>query len=198
LPKVTKAYTEARRTQILKTASRVYAEKGFRETQMREIAERAGLSTGALYRYFASKEELFRAIIESQRPAEVAFRKRVVGEGSPSKRLDELATLYVRLAESSEERGPQHFRDYGEAATIPFLGDMLSDLVRVTTDDMEALVSEAQASGDIDPELDPLMTGLALASLVVAVDFGRLFERRFDGEGLKKALEAMISGLRPQ
>jgi len=62
MPKVTLEYKELVRTRILESAHRVFSEKGYREATMDEIAEGVGLSKPALYRYYQSKEELFREI----------------------------------------------------------------------------------------------------------------------------------------
>jgi AcrR family transcriptional regulator len=62
MPKVTLEYKELVRTRILESAHRVFSQKGYREATMDEIAEGLGLSKPALYRYYPSKEELFREI----------------------------------------------------------------------------------------------------------------------------------------
>jgi AcrR family transcriptional regulator len=62
MPKVSLEYKELVRTRILESAHRVFSEKGYREATMDEIAEGVGLSKPALYRYYPSKEELFREI----------------------------------------------------------------------------------------------------------------------------------------
>jgi AcrR family transcriptional regulator len=62
MPKVSLEYKELVRTRILESAHRVFSEKGYREATMDEIAEGVGLSKPALYRYYQSKEELFREI----------------------------------------------------------------------------------------------------------------------------------------
>jgi len=62
MPKVTLEYKELIRTRILESAHRVFSQKGYREATMDEIAEGLGLSKPALYRYYPSKEELFREI----------------------------------------------------------------------------------------------------------------------------------------
>jgi len=49
---------EASRAFILETALALFRERGFHETTMRDIAQRAGLSLGAAYYYFPSKEAL--------------------------------------------------------------------------------------------------------------------------------------------
>jgi len=64
MPKVTLEYKELVRTRILESAHRVFSQKGYREARMDEIAEGLGLSKPALYRYYKSKEELFREIFK--------------------------------------------------------------------------------------------------------------------------------------
>ena len=63
MPKVTLEYKELVRTRILESAHRVFSQKGYREATMDEIAGGLGLSKPALYRYYTSKEELFREIL---------------------------------------------------------------------------------------------------------------------------------------
>ena len=62
MPKVSLEYKELVMTRILESAHRVFSEKGYREATMDEIAEGMSLSKPALYRYYQSKEELFREI----------------------------------------------------------------------------------------------------------------------------------------
>jgi AcrR family transcriptional regulator len=53
-----------RREDILKASLHLFAEKGFHGTSMRDIARAADITEGLIYHYFASKRDLFRAIIE--------------------------------------------------------------------------------------------------------------------------------------
>jgi AcrR family transcriptional regulator len=57
---------EARRTELLNAAISVIAQEGFAEASLRKVAERAGCSTGAVTYYFANREEMMAAVIESQ------------------------------------------------------------------------------------------------------------------------------------
>ncbi|HYE42134.1 MAG TPA: TetR/AcrR family transcriptional regulator [Caulobacteraceae bacterium] len=54
---------EARPAEIVEAAFAVFAEKGFAAARLDEIARRAGVSKGALYLYFETKEDLFRAVV---------------------------------------------------------------------------------------------------------------------------------------
>ena len=55
-----------RRRQIMRSASGLFARKGYRGTTTREIAERAGINEALLFRHFPSKEKLYWTIIEEQ------------------------------------------------------------------------------------------------------------------------------------
>lgn len=52
------------RERLLETAAKLFAEKGYAGTYVREIVEKAGVSKPVLYYYFESKEGLFFAILE--------------------------------------------------------------------------------------------------------------------------------------
>ena len=49
---------------LLKSAKEVFLEKGFEMAQLSEICEKAGVTTGALYKRFSGKEELFCEVVE--------------------------------------------------------------------------------------------------------------------------------------
>ncbi len=54
---------EARPGELLAAALELFVEKGFAATRAEEVAHRAGVSKGTLFLYFASKEELFKAVV---------------------------------------------------------------------------------------------------------------------------------------
>ena len=62
-PKFKRRKTD-RPDEIIAAAMAAFAEKGFAAARLDDIAARAGVSKGALYLYFATKEDIFRAVIE--------------------------------------------------------------------------------------------------------------------------------------
>jgi len=54
---------EERRKQIIEAALDLFAEKGFRGTRTKEIAERVGISETLIFQHFISKEELYRSVL---------------------------------------------------------------------------------------------------------------------------------------
>ena len=57
------ALADAKRQHILNAAKAVFMEFGLDAVSMREIAKRAGYTAGAIYSYFASKEDIYAALL---------------------------------------------------------------------------------------------------------------------------------------
>ena len=60
----TKKAKDERRLALLRAGLDEFFERGFTAARMDDISKRAGLSKGALYLYFSSKEELFKSLVE--------------------------------------------------------------------------------------------------------------------------------------
>lgn len=67
MPRVVRGYKEAARSNIARAALEVFASKGFYGSTMEDIAQKLGVSKGALYQYFKSKEDLLKEIQASSR-----------------------------------------------------------------------------------------------------------------------------------
>jgi AcrR family transcriptional regulator len=98
---------ERTRTLLLDAAEEVFAEKGFIPATLDDIAKAAGYSKGAIYKYFATKEELFLAASDRywrryfDNFAEVMSSASQVG----AHELEEIAERWGQL---SRDRGPEH------------------------------------------------------------------------------------------
>ncbi|WP_406413610.1 TetR/AcrR family transcriptional regulator [Streptomyces halstedii] len=64
MARVSQEHLDARRRQILGGAARCFARNGFHGTSMQDVLKEVGLSAGAVYRYFAGKDELIAAIAD--------------------------------------------------------------------------------------------------------------------------------------
>src|SRR5205085_622478 len=88
MPKISLEHEQMRRGQILAAASRCFNLRGYRATSMEDVAREATLSIGALYTYFASKEDLFGALAEARfEIMKAQLTGLVTGEGSAMGRL---------------------------------------------------------------------------------------------------------------
>lgn len=59
MPKVVPGYKEKAKSAIMETAAVVFAQKGYHEATMDDVAGKLGVSKGAVYQYFSSKDDLF-------------------------------------------------------------------------------------------------------------------------------------------
>mgnify|MGYP006278965419 FL=1 len=78
--------SEDTRTNIINTAIKLFAEKGFSETSMSQIAKTADVGKGTIYWHFDSKEDLFLSIIKEK--GEAYFKKALELEKSEMEAAD--------------------------------------------------------------------------------------------------------------
>jgi AcrR family transcriptional regulator len=89
----------ANRAAIVQAARRLIAAGGFRDTSMTAVAKAAGLSTGALYRYFPSRSQLFVEVLTDAVAHEVAILRAIVERpGSALQRLRAAVTSFASRA----------------------------------------------------------------------------------------------------
>ena len=118
MPRVSDEYLERRRQQILDAARRCFARQGFYETSMQDVFREAGLSAGAVYRYFKSKDELVQAISASVFDRMAAAIEGALAE-EPVPGLDEIAARLAAAAqELSGEDGPARVAPPAWAAAL--------------------------------------------------------------------------------
>src|SRR4029079_7220482 len=91
---------DARRTQILDAATNVFAEKGFHDATIRQVAQRAGIADGTIYLYFANKTELLLGILNRLNESE--HRARDLGAVTGDFRTSFIAYLRNRLTRMDE------------------------------------------------------------------------------------------------
>ncbi|MGA7810243.1 TetR/AcrR family transcriptional regulator [Bradyrhizobium sp.] len=114
---------ERRRMELVDVAEQLFLERGFSDTTMRMIAERAGASKETLYRHFASKELLFAEIV-SRKAMQISGPDAALARGGkPEVVLTELGLGLVRTILSGQ--ASCLFRTVvSEAVRTPELGDL--------------------------------------------------------------------------
>lgn len=102
---------ERRREVILDAATELFAEHGFAGAGMGELARRAGVSPPVLYDHFASKQDLYRRLLERQRDELIAFwAARLPAETGPG-RLARILDAYFAYVEEHPFAYRMYFRD---------------------------------------------------------------------------------------
>ena len=100
----TKVSKEQKKEEIVKTACKLFAQKGYYNTTIPDIAEAMNMSVGNLYNYFESKEELAKYIMQySSRLLGNEIRK-INDENIPTKeKLHKIVKKFIEIAEENPE-----------------------------------------------------------------------------------------------
>lgn len=95
---------EQNRNTILQSARELIAEGGFKDAQIQAIADRAGLSSGLVYRYFANKSQVLIEVLNAAIGIEVDILNNIAqGELSATQKLHKAVTTFVRRAMNSPQ-----------------------------------------------------------------------------------------------
>ena len=96
---------EQTRAALLAAARALFAERGFAAAGREDIVERAGVTRGALYHHFASKEELFRTVYEQvEHELTTATMTAAVSSDDPVEQLRRGAASFLEAASTPEVR----------------------------------------------------------------------------------------------
>jgi AcrR family transcriptional regulator len=201
MPRVTEEHLEARRRQILDAAVACFARDGFHRTTIPDIAREAGLSAGAMYRYFESKDELIEAIADERHAREREGLESVRGVSDPAAALAALAREFFGLLDDPDERLRRRVgvQVWAEALRNPAIlalvrrgaGQPLAELTRV--------VRSAQQGGQLPAELDPAATARVLMSAFYGLVLQQAWdEEDVDVEAYLRAASAIIRAVTAQ
>lgn len=141
-----------RRRQILDAALACFARRGFHQATMQEICTEAGLSAGALYRYFQSKAELIVAIAQEDRKALISVLESF-DDG------DDFIGRASRVVRAWAEKVMQKDRGLvgevlAEAARDQAFAEKLAQLDAPFQAAFAEAIRRAQARGEVDPHID--------------------------------------------
>lgn len=135
----------ANRRRILQAARTLVARGGLREAQISAVAAEAGLSTGAIYRYFPSKAELFVDVLTDAVHQEIEILDAIVaGPGTATERLKFAVESFVRRA----LRGPNLAYAFIAEPTEPEVNAERIRCRMMFGDVFKRLLKEGIASGE--------------------------------------------------
>lgn len=165
MPRKTKEESDLTRRKILDVALKVFAEKGYSRTSLREIARRAGFTRGAVYWHFKNKADVFVALAEYvEGDSASAFEEDVTLLES----LDDLKGAicgYLERLETDERFGTFHrlveYQSEWADELAPLFERNRTEL-RELAWWMVAALSHLQGQGQIDPARDPEKDGATL------------------------------------
>jgi AcrR family transcriptional regulator len=158
----------ATRAFILQSAAEVFAERGYGDTTLSELIARSGLTKGAFYFHFASKEQLALAVLEEkQRQWREFVQQQVLARPRAIDQLLALGPAMIRL--HREDPGAYSAqRLTRDLARVPELAGRIRAQTRDWIELVAGIVSQAQRDGDLAVKPD----ATALATVLVAATDG--------------------------
>ena len=157
---------EAKRSAILRAAVEVFAERGFENARMRDVAERAGVADGTLYLYFKGKEALLVAALEEHARAFLSRARRDAGrQRDPAAKLRKVVERHLISLE--RDRALAHVFQIELRHSRRFLRQVARGQVAEYLRLLQKIIGEGVAAGQFRADIP---TDVAARAVFGAVD----------------------------
>jgi AcrR family transcriptional regulator len=197
VPKITPAHEQQRRAQILCAAMACFARQGYHATSMDDVVRESGLSVGAIYSYFPSKEELFLSLSDDRAEQTLAYLNHVFRRPGPmvDKYREAVDYFFQLLSDDLISLARVNVEFMNEAAKSERLKQRLQRRVESIRQFMRWLLTEGKRQGEVRADVDIE----AAAELMMALNDGILLLsasglRKVSLEALKPAYLALLNG----
>jgi TetR/AcrR family transcriptional regulator, transcriptional repressor of aconitase len=193
MPRVSDDHLERRRRQILDAARLCFIRKGFHLTSMQDVFAEAGLSAGAVYRYFKSKNEIINAIAVDTQGDAVQLLEALIKQ-DPLPPLDEIVERFATLLQSALDGdgalriAPQV---WAEALHDPAYQRIVADLFAALRSGWVELAARMRDAGMLAEDADPVAVGSTLMCLLPGFILQRLLVGDIDGRTLRAGIHAL-------
>jgi len=169
MPKVVPEYKEEAKAKIVKAARLVFARKGYHEATMDDVAKEVGVSKGALYSYFESKEDILKEIsLEGHQTL-----RNILMETSNFNNLEvALEEVYNKITTQFKGNLHMHFEVVALSSHDPKIRKIIFQDYKKDIITVKAFVEEKKEQGVIRTDID----AETLAELFTALYLGTLAE----------------------
>jgi AcrR family transcriptional regulator len=172
VPKVSPAHEQQRREQILAAAMACFARQGYHATSMDDVVRECGLSVGAIYTYFPSKEDLFLALAELRSTQSLAHLNELFRRPGPlaDKAREAVDYFFDFLSDELVPLARVNLEFWSQAAKSERLQAWQARRCDALRQFYQWLLFEAQRGGEIRQDVDVPAT----AELLMALNEGIL------------------------
>lgn len=193
MPKLKPEVQQARRERILDAAEQCFCRAGFHRTTIHDICKEAGISPGALYVYFDSKEALIAGMSERDR-AEFAERLHALGEAPDF--LQALAALGQQYFLEEPSHTHRNCIDIGlESTRNPRIGEIYQRFDRYILESFETLFQKLYDEGRIKPAFDIATVARTFVVVSDGMFWRRAIDPQFDPGAVMPAVLHLIQTL---
>jgi AcrR family transcriptional regulator len=170
VPRITAAHEQEVRDRIVAAALRVFSERGYRGATIQDVVRDSGLSVGAIYTYFKSKDELFLECCDLMTGGGLeTLGSMLAGKETTAERLATAVTFYIDSIDEAPEGGPglvTLVQAWAAADSEGRLRDMLTRRRERLVGAGQLLLREGVARGELPPWLDVDATARAYVALL--------------------------------
>jgi AcrR family transcriptional regulator len=196
MPKVTEEHRTARREQILRATWRCVAREGFHKTTMADVIAESGLSAGAVYGYFRSKDQILTAIADRSVGTVGQVFQDMLADGAAPHPADVLEAALDQLLDVAVQRDGDltliAVQAWGEAVRGGEIRDMIQPRIAGLRDHWVEVARRHQAAGGLAPDADPEQVGRALLGLIPGFILQRLLLGEVTPDGYAAGVRAML------
>lgn len=174
------ARSEETRMNILSVAQGLFAQKGYEATGIMDICDAAGVSKGAFYHHFPSKQAIFMALLEDWL-AQLDVLMQAVMAAAPNvpEGLVEMAGLTSSVFEAADTQFPLFLEFWIQAGRQPEIWQT----VVAPYHRYQALFSSIFDKGIQEGSLNQEISSAAAARVIIALAMGLLLQALFDPDG---------------
>ena len=149
MPKISELRRELRRQEILDAALACFSENGFHQTGIADIVSRSGMSHGAVYGYFRSKDDIIEALADDRHQSEAILNAVAGTANDPVEALRALFRAYARaLADpAGTARRRVGVNGWAEALRNPRVHARVVEGINIPRALIAGLVERAQRTG---------------------------------------------------
>ncbi|GLR88624.1 TetR/AcrR family transcriptional regulator [Bradyrhizobium iriomotense] len=199
MPKISEKQRESRRQQILEAALACFSENGFHQTGMADIVKRSGLSHGAVYLYFQSKDDLIEALADDRHRREAVLNSVAQGSGDPLERLQALVRVYAQWLTdpAGEARRRVGIHGWAEALRNRRVRASVVEGIDMPRAVIVALIERAQHDGVFKRDVSADAIARTLIAMFQGFVLQKCWGEDIDVEACTAAASRMLDGFRP-
>jgi AcrR family transcriptional regulator len=193
MPRVSDDHLERRRKQILDAARTCFIRKGFHRTSMQDVFAESGLSAGAVYRYFKSKNEIIHAIATDKIGGAIVVLEELLKE-DPLPPLEQIVERFATYAQSVlDDDGALRVAPYvwAEALHDPEYHVFVTQLLGGLRSWWTVLASRMRDEGRLPADTDPEAMAATLVCLLPGFVLQRLLLGDIDARTLGEGVRAI-------
>jgi AcrR family transcriptional regulator len=138
----------------MKAAAKVFAQSGFSNATVRDIADEADMLSGSLYYYFQSKEEMVEEVLTDYLNFMLrSYRAALEDADNPGDALKQVMAVALRgVVEMSDHVKILEY-DYHHIGVMPHVLDLQHQVERIWLDTIQDAIKAGEVRDDIDPRM---------------------------------------------